>query len=423
MSFNVHQPSTYVLGSVIHNASNHNLEFHQAMSMGVRAEMFEGIERDLWLGCEAAIAADRNIEPGQILEALGTDHAVRVCEYLELLCDYPYTLNLKAYCEDLIEAYKRVWLKQSLVGIERNDDAPAELERILNEMHKISPSQHGDIRSTAEDFVADLERKMSMAKGDGIPTGFPSLDAAIFGLLPGTLTVVAARPGYGKTTFGCNVARNVIRAGHRVLFFTVEMLSRELMAKMVAIDGNIALRRMIEPWTLNDGETDRLMASTRAIGGSKNNRVIHFDGKLSKLRSDVRKYKHEDGIQLCIVDYLGLIEPDTDKTLKTTYDKVSHVIEELKRIFLDLELPALVLCQLRREQNAVNRAPTEADLRDSGKIEQAADNVIVLHGIMNGDTIDQTTRTLIIRKNRRGRKDQAIALRTNFETGRMEEMA
>jgi replicative DNA helicase len=421
MTFNVHEASTYVLGSIINNASKQNLEFHQAMSLGVRAEMLDGIERDLWQACEGALAKGRNIEPGQILEELKPQHAMKVLDYLELLCDYPYTLNLKAFSEDLVDAYRRKWVSDRIAGIQKSGDALQELEKILDGANRIVPAQHGDIRSTAEEFIADLEMKITLGKGDGIPTGFRQLDEAIFGLLPGTMTIVAARPGFGKTTFGCNVARNAIRSGFRVLFFTIEMISREIMAKMVAIDGNIALRRLMQPWTLTSGETDRLMASTRAIGSAKHNRVVTSDGKLSQIISDVRKFKHEDGTQLCIIDYLGLVDPDTDKALKGSYDKVSHVIEALKKLFLELELPGLVLCQLRRDQSGSNRPPTEADLRDSGKIEQAADNVLVLHGTMDGDVINQDSRALIVRKNRRGKKDQIITLSTNFETGRMVE--
>ena len=79
-----------------------------------------------------------------------------------------------------------------------------------------------------------------------------------------------------------------------------------------------------------------------------------------------------------ILDYLGLIQPATRSG--STYEQISAVSRELKRMAISLNVPVVCLCQLSRKiEERKDRKPMLSDLRDSGAIEQDADGVLFLY--------------------------------------------
>ena len=77
----------------------------------------------------------------------------------------------------------------------------------------------------------DLDKAIDMpANGiDVIPTGIPSLDEMLGGGLPrGSLTLIAARPGMGKTSLALQLAGNLAAAGRHVLFSELEMTKEQI---------------------------------------------------------------------------------------------------------------------------------------------------------------------------------------------------
>lgn len=57
--------------------------------------------------------------------------------------------------------------------------------------------------------------------------------------------------------------------------------------------------------------------------------------------------------------------------------EIANITRTLKLLSLELKIPIVALCQLNR--NASRTEPSLSDLRESGAIEQDADNVIFLY--------------------------------------------
>ena len=69
---------------------------------------------------------------------------------------------------------------------------------------------------------------------EGIPFGFEALDDKLGGLHPGRLTVIAARPGVGKSALATGVVDAVgIRQRKPTLFISLEMSKNELTDRML----------------------------------------------------------------------------------------------------------------------------------------------------------------------------------------------
>ena len=111
-------------------------------------------------------------------------------------------------------------------------------------------------------------------------------------------------------------------------------------------------------------------------------------------------------LRAVIVDYLGLIQPATRSG--STYEQVSAISRELKRMAVSLNVPVVCLCQLSRKiEERKDKKPMLSDLRDSGAIEQDADGVLFLYreDYYTGSPADgfPSTVELTVAKNRHGK--------------------
>ena len=86
--------------------------------------------------------------------------------------------------------------------------------------------------------------------------------------------------------------------------------------------------------------------------------------------------KGKEGIKVLFIDYIGLIEPE-NKNNVPRHEQVAEISRSLKSLARELELPVICLSQVGRQSEG--KAPSLADLRESGSIEQDADVVIFLH--------------------------------------------
>lgn len=97
--------------------------------------------------------------------------------------------------------------------------------------------------------------------------------------------------------------------------------------------------------------------------------------KLMDLRAQARRMKLKNDVQIIFIDYIGLIEYE-DQSLER-FNQVSQISRSLKQLARELDIPIICLCQVNRQAEGIE--PKLSDLRDSGSIEQDADQVILLH--------------------------------------------
>ena len=222
-----------------------------------------------------------------------------------------------------------------------------------------------------------IENRAASKIPPGLPCGFHSLDNLTGGLMPGEMTVLAARPGVGKTAFALNVAVNVAAQGKTVLVFSLEMpreqLMIRLMASMTGIDSRQIFRGLLTPagWSGLTSATDRIARLPL---------FIDDDGAPTpaEIRAKARRVQAEHGLALVIVDYLQLLR--TPIRYNTRQEAVAEFSRSMKALAKELHIPVVALSQLNRASELRgNRRPQMADLRESGAIEQDADVIIFLY--------------------------------------------
>ena len=251
----------------------------------------------------------------------------------------------------------------------------------------------------------------------GVPTGFRELDELTSGLQKGDLIIVAARPSVGKSTFAMNIAEYAATtAGKRVAVFSLEMSREQLTTRMLCSQAKVDMQKV------NSGETteeDLLVLSDALLTLSDSKMYIDDSGNLSvaDIRSRCRRQKTRYGLDLVVVDYLGLLQL-TSKRGSLVAD-IAEATRALKILAKELEVPIMLLCQLSRGSESRKEngyRPILADLRDSGAIEQDADLVLLLYrkalamrnrkddsasGAPN-EEIEDNSADVIVAKNRNG---------------------
>jgi len=106
------------------------------------------------------------------------------------------------------------------------------------------------------------------------------------------------------------------------------------------------------------------------------------------IAAKARRWVREYGIKLFVLDYLQLLDDDTDRDRVRVLRRVSKKIMSLKK---RLRVPWLVLAQMNRAIETVERArrPVLSDLKESGAIEQDADKVVFLYHPLKVEGIEE----------------------------------
>lgn len=110
--------------------------------------------------------------------------------------------------------------------------------------------------------------------------------------------------------------------------------------------------------------------------------ILTKTNTIQQIEMETRKLKNKDKLDLLVIDYLQLVR--NSGKFNSREQEVADISRTLKLLSLELNIPIIALCQLNR--NASKAEPTLADIRESGSIEQDADNVIFLYSVNEDDT-------------------------------------
>lgn len=351
------------------------------------------------------------------------DEAVRlgVPHDLDLLADLsaevPTTASVLAHAEIVRDHF----LRRELARIGRETVARAEAREVAIDsayaesvqslvsaaaptLAKGAETIGGHLSGVLEDLT---ERGDSLLDRGAVTTGLDDLDEYLGGLAPGRMVVLAARPKKGKTSFALHLAREAANHGP-VYFVSREMGKDELVERLLCSEAGLHLKRRGHRYS--DRDVTELMRASKRLADlplwidteTKTPGMLRL-----KLAAEIA---HGRKPVLVVVDYLQLLRwPAKTESRNIEVGKMTGALKG--DIAKDLDLPVLVLSQLSRAsvENGKERPPVLSDLRDSGSIEQDADQIVMLHyaGAENGrDALapwGPATRTeLWIRGNRHG---------------------
>jgi len=305
---------------------------------------------------------------------------------------YSYMIMEKYFKRKIIEASQGSLIKAY-------DDSVDALSLLSDEHEKINRLNDMIIINTAEGLKETIMKNMEaieLAKKGvgnltGMDTGLEDLNKVTGGWVKGDLTIIAARPGMGKTVFALTVARraldNFIPGTERkpvIAFFSLEMSNRQLVMRLMSAESEI------DHEELKRGQIDEMGIAqlTQRLGELyeyEDNLFIYDEPGISpmKIKAMANKIKRKTGfLDGIIVDYLQLMSAFDGESTKigNREQEISSISRALKGIAKKMDIPVIALSQLSRAvESRGDKKPQLSDLRESGSIEQDADVVMFVY--------------------------------------------
>ena len=188
-----------------------------------------------------------------------------------------------------------------------------------------------------------------------VKTGIKPLDKKLNGgLRGGSLTVIAGRPGIGKSSLAFQIAGNIAECGKRVLFFSLEMDEPGLRKKM----------------------------SKQGFEAYENN-VIVYDKPAVSVEYITQKATSLENIDAIFVDYIQLMRGKNNK-LSSCKQEVEEIVSGLKLLAEKMNVPIVVVSQLGRNADGVtDESELIASVRKAGFREQDTDWIIFPPHMLN----------------------------------------
>ena len=282
------------------------------------------------------------------------------------------------------------------------------IEKAQKSILSINPNTGGGFISSAKDVarktITEIETRHKSGTLVGLSTGLIDLDETTGGLHKGELTIIAGRPGMGKSAISVNIAHAAGLRGEASLINSIEMPNETIMIRMLSSMSRIENRNLRRGF-VRDVEWSPLVAAGSAIADAP----IYFDDSPNitpaELRQRARKAKSDFDIKLLVLDYMQIMQ--TSGRGDRREQEVAEISRTLKGIARELNIPVIGVSQLNRQVDSrPDKRPMLSDLRESGAIEQDADLILFIYRdeVYNKDDNNQNKgiAEIIVGKNRHG---------------------
>ena len=234
----------------------------------------------------------------------------------DLVDNIPSAANIIHYAKIVKENSLRRKLLDSAYQITElaysSDDLKDVIEKSQKSVMAINIISTGETIKSAKEVAKttfeQIETRNKKGGLVGLSTGLTDLDEVTGGLHEGDLTIIAGRPGMGKTVLADNIAHYAGMRGNASLIFSIEMPNEALMTRMLSSMTRIENRNLRKGF-VNHTDWPKLVDASQRVSGSR----IYFDDSPmitpQELRIRARKAKADYDIKLLVLDYIQLMQP------------------------------------------------------------------------------------------------------------------
>jgi replicative DNA helicase len=348
---------------------------------------------------------------------------------LPLANHVPSSANWTFYAEELRARTGRRRLSAHIVqaqeALSRGDSLAVVSSKMAAFAQTLEPPAPRQIqgRALAEEGVSYVERMLGPVD-HAIPVGIRGVDARLCGgLLPTHLSLLAARPGMGKSSLARQMVLAAGERGQPVLMFSLEVARDELVGMMILSESGLILATIKARLDARRarGEEDVVMADVLSADEASHYEdavawvthameagpIIVDDtpaATLEQVRASAHSVARKHGPPFIVIDYLQLMDIRALSKRAPREERVGAISKGLKTLAKELDASVLALCQLNRDcEKRQDKRPIKSDLRESGNLEQDADRIFFLHRPhVYDDTQPRTLAEVIVAKNRQG---------------------
>lgn len=293
-------------------------------------------------------------------------------EYARIVADKATARRLIALCTEIIR--------------DAHDGEPVEnlVSRFETQIFQVAKPQAVEealhIGKLVQQVITAIdERHTNKTPTRYIRTPLDRMNNVIGGLHQGRSIIMAARPGIGKSAMALNFALHAAQYENTPAYvFSLEMKPVEWAERAIAHNAQVPLNEITGTTALQQNNIAKILNAQATLDCPVwiDNRPSH---NIDTLTATIRRAVRKHNVGVVFVDYLGLIEHKGTKQ-DNLATKIGNTSKQLKRIARELNIPIVTLAQLNREiRGRTDGEPVLTDLRDSGDIEQDADDVIFLY--------------------------------------------
>lgn len=334
---------------------------------------------------------------------------------LDFIGGLPYIMELMNSPAHEVEHYASIltkcFLKRQLLllasKIEKNVfSGQLSTSEVIDGLHRELDVLSKD--STNEEFVSGKDLLDSVLedienggeKVNGQSTGFKKLDYVIDGLIDGELMTIGAASGVGKSAMAVAIISHLITTGHKPAIFNLEMTNKGVMRRLLSFAANVCGRRL-KNGDINESEWKKV---SKAVGDLGKSEYFLSDNpylNLSQIMSQARKLVRDKGVDSIWIDHMGLVQRDKGFVGEERL-WLGEVANSLKRLGKELNVPIVMLSQLKQKEYSSSQLPAKNDLHGSKMVYEACDKVIMIHRDELDEPVERQDALFIIRKNREG---------------------
>ena len=357
--------------------------------------------------------ADHLESHGQIHSAGGRDYLYSIAEMVAVIANIDDYLG-SVLGKSRLRQLSKLLNKYQTLASSGKQEADLIVDTAVTELTAMRPDDEGvgfeRLDKILKDNLNNIKLVSSGKAKRNVNTGFNMLDRIMGGMAPGSLNIIAARPGMGKTALAINIATNVARfEGVNVNFFSLEMGKAEIGNRVMASRTDINSREL-QRANLSKDKQDKLLVAIKELQDLN----IYVDDKSLLtpviMMSKLKELKSAGKLGLVIVDHIQLMSSGISKMSGNRQAETTEISRALKLMAKEMEVPIIALSQLSRgAAQREDHTPMLSDLRDSGAIEQDADSVIFIdrpdyykHGETAEEKEEITDAYIYLAKNRKG---------------------
>lgn len=380
----------------------------------LRPEMFtEPANREIWKAIRVSVLdgespdlvllASRLRGSGKLAEVGGAEYLARLVE------ETPTWSNGLAYARNVADFWKRRTVSSALLRVAKEvetiqDGDAFDPMAILDKAFR-AVCESADATSV-ELLMSFLEEGLQMRPTLETPivTKIAKLDGNLNLFTQGELSILAARPSVGKSSFARQICANAATKGD-ILIFSMEVAPKILALQFACEMAGVPFAS----YTKGAVTDDQILQVMRSDEDPNLKRIHVFKGgqpsatDVAMALTNLKVRGRE--VAAVVIDYLGLMRHEKSERHDIA---VGNTTRALKQLAIQRNVPIILLCQLNRAVEQRGGAsecdrPRLNDLRDSGNIEQDADNVVFLWRRERDDQYKTVeARTLTVAKHRNG---------------------
>ncbi len=293
---------------------------------------------------------------------------------------------LKSYVDKLREYTQKRTLFNLSISIRKklteDMDTTELLSTVTDEMDLLQAGMVSKSNSrNMEEIIDEIEDDMEKARtGEKIPyfkTGYVNFDSYVGGFVENGLTVIAARPSMGKSSFTSGPIVSAIERGEGAVLYSMEVADKNALLRLISFRSGEHLSAL-KVGMLNNitryKETKDFFTGANSLFS-----IVDRSGMSRKdLELDIiKRLKANPNISTIMIDHLLQMYIDDKKHAPT---ELGNITKMLKRISQNYKVTIVLLSQLNRSvESRDNKRPMMADLQGSGSIEQDADMIVFLY--------------------------------------------